>query len=326
MKTIVSRKGIQTTMVVIAAITTLLAANHFYHFHVRAAASLPEPFADAPQRSASEEDVASLAGRLCVLSNRANGSVGIAIINVETGRTVAVQGARQLPLYSVFKLPLAIAVLKEVEENRLRLDRKVRVTPADVAPGAVANKKLWRKPVYRSVAKLIELSIIQGDNTASDKLLQLIGGPAAVTQRMRALGFHDIEIVSTARELSANRDRPNTGSAEGLARLLVQLQKGELLQPAQETLLLGFMNRTMTGLKRLRASLPAGTPVADKTGTGQAGVATNDVGIITLPEGQGHLAIAVFISGSKLSVEAQEELIAEIARAAYNALALPNLH
>jgi hypothetical protein len=80
-----------------------------------------------------------------------------------------------------------------------------------------------------------------------------------------------------------------------------------------------------TGLHRLRGDLPAGTLVADKTGSGErddvtrVAKATNDAGIITLPSGRGHLAIAVLISESKLPDAAQEKLIAELARAAYDA-------
>ena len=77
------------------------------------------------------------------------------------------------------------------------------------------------------------------------------------------------------------------------------------------------------GLKRLRGDLPSGTPVADKTGTGEAGEATNDVGLITLPQERGHLAMAVLISGSKLKAEEQEKLIAELARTAYDAHVSP---
>jgi beta-lactamase class A len=77
------------------------------------------------------------------------------------------------------------------------------------------------------------------------------------------------------------------------------------------------MERARTGgERRLRANLPAGTEVAEKTGSGENN--TNDVGLITLPDGKGHLAIAVLINGSKLSIEAQEKLIAGIARAAYD--------
>jgi beta-lactamase class A len=83
-------------------------------------------------------------------------------------------------------------------------------------------------------------------------------------------------------------------------------------------LLLGLMRRATTGLRRLRGDLPAGTIVADKTGTGEDGAATNDVGLITLPGGKGHLAMAVLVSGSKLPAEAQEQIIAELAKTAYD--------
>jgi beta-lactamase class A len=234
----------------------------------------------------SPEDFdAQLTGRLRVIASRAGGTVGVAVIHVETGRAVSIEGAKRLALYSVFKLPLAISVLKNVEEKRLLLEKKIRVTPGDVAPGAQFNLDLWRKPVARSVGELIEFSIVRSDNTSSDKLLDLIGGPASVTERMRSLGFPNIDIHSSTREFAAHRDNPNTGSAEEFARLLAQLQKGEILEPAQVNLLLGFMGRALTGEKRLRGNLPKDTPVADKSCTGEGGSTTNDVGLITLPEG-----------------------------------------
>jgi beta-lactamase class A len=281
--------------------------------------SSPTPQLAAAQPDRIENDDAQLSDRLKSLCGGASGDFGVAVIHIETGRTALIEGAKQLPLYSVFKLPLAVAVLKDVEAKKLLLDRKVRVTPEDVAPGSQFNTDLWRKPIEKTVAELLELSIVRSDNTSSDKLLQLVGGPAAVTQQMCSLGFPNINIQYTVREFAARRDRPNTGTASDLAHLLAQLQKGEVLQPPQLTLLLGFMTRAMTGgERRLRADLPPGTPVADKTGTGEPGTSTNDVGLITLPEERGHLAIAVLLSGSKSSVEAQEKLIAQLARAAYD--------
>ena len=285
----------------------------------RAGSSSPPFVANATQPQSRESVDAALAERLRTLCNRAGSAVGVAVTHVETGRIVSIEGMRPLPLYSVFKLPLAISVLKDVEENRLRLDQKVRVTIADVAPGWKGNSELWRKPVERTIAELLELSLVRSDNTSSDMLLQIVGGPAVVTRRMRSLGFQNIDIKSSVREFAAQREHPNTGTASDLAQLLTRLQNGEVLQPPQLTVLLGFMQRAVTGLRRLRGDLPAGTPVADKTGTGEAGAATNDVGIITLPDGRGHLAMAVLVTGSKLSIEAQEKLIAELARAAYDA-------
>ena len=270
----------------------------------------------------SESADAELTERLKTLCNGADGDIGVAVVHVESGRMADCEGAQQLPLYSVYKLPLAITVLKEVEQKNLALEKKVRVTLADVAPGSQFNTDLWRQPEEKTVAELLEFSIVRSDNTSSDKLLGLIGGPTSVTARMRALGFANIDIKYSSREFAAHRDKPNTGTASDFAQLLVKLQKGELLQPPQLSLLLGFMERARTGgERRLRANLPAGTQVADKTGTGDD--TTNDVGLITLPDGKGHLAIAVLITRSKLSAESQEKLIAELARAAYDSYVSP---
>lgn len=270
-----------------------------------------------PEKTESVDE--ELAARLREISERAGGDAGVAVIHVETGRSIEIQGAKQLPLFSVFKLPVAVAVLKAVEENKLRLDQKVRVTPAEILPGWRGNTDLWRDMRERTVRELLEMSIIQSDNTSSDKLLELVGGPSVVTERMRALGLQNIDIHFTIREFLAHRDNPNKGAASDLAHLLARLQKDEVLQPPQRTLLIGMMERATTGKKRLRGDLPRGTQVADKTGTGDAGEATNDVGLITLPHGKGHLAMAVLLSRSKLPPEAQEKLIAELARAAYDA-------
>ena len=261
---------------------------------------------------------AALSARFREICTRAGGECAVAVTHIESGRAASFEGERRQPLYSVFKLPLAVAVLKDVEAGKLSLDQKVRVEPEEAAPGVKANSDLWLKPSDRSLRELLEFSIVRSDNTSSDKMLELVGGPSVVTERMRVLGLANIEVRSNVREFLKSKDaHPNTGSASDLARLLARLQKGEVLQPAQLEVLLGLMGRAMTGQQRLRAGVPAGTPVGDKTGTGPS--TTNDVGLITLPEGKGHLAMAVLLNGSKLSAEEQEKLTAELARAAYDA-------
>lgn len=267
----------------------------------------------APQVSDAE-----LAARLKAICERAGGRCGVAVMHVEKGESLTVGGDTPLPLYSVFKLPLAVAVLKEVEEGRLQLEQKIRVEPEEAAPGVKMNSDLWRKASDRTIRELLEFSIVRSDNTSSDKMLELVGGPDAVTRRMRALGLQDIEVRATAKEFLKSKDaHPNTATPADLARLLVLLQKGEVLAPPQLEVLLGLMGRAVTGDRRLRAGPPAGTPVADKTGTGPS--TTNDVGLITLPGDRGHLALAVLLDGSKLPAEKQEDLIAEVARTAYDA-------
>ena len=269
----------------------------------------------APQQGGAG---AGLAARLKAICEKSGGRCGVAVTHVESGRGAAFEGDAPLPLYSVFKLPLAVEVLKGVEEGRLQLEQKVHVEPEETVPGTEENSALWRKPSDRTLGELIELSIARSDNTSTDKMLELVGGPEAVTRRMRALGLNNIEVRSNVKEFLKSKDaHPNTGAAGDLARLLVLIQKGEALAPPQRDVLLGIMARTVTGDRRLRAGVPAGTPVGDKTGSGPA--TANDVGIITLPGDRGHLALAVLLDGSKLPSAKQEELIAEVARAAYDA-------
>src|SRR5215213_6770279 len=283
----------------------------------------PSPAATGEQKQQGDAEQ-ELERRLKILCEGAQGTISLSVVHIESGKTISINGNSQLPLYSVFKLPLAIAVLKDVEENRLRLDQKIHVTPAEIVPGAPANTALWLKPVDVTIEQLLDVSIARSDNTSSDKLLQLVGGPLKVTERMRSLGFQNLDIHISSGEFVKTLQNPNTGSADDLAKLVVQLHEGKILQPPQMNLLIGFMQRATTGLQRLRGDLPRGTLVADKTGSGEPDAitkvakVTNDVGLITLPSGRGHLAIAVLVNGSKLPDAAQEKLIAEVARVAYD--------
>ena len=278
----------------------------------------PTPAAPTPAALGAGAEDAELSARLKEICARAGGECAAAVVHVESGSAASFEGGRRLPLYSVFKLPLAVAVLQDVEAGKLSLEQKVRVEPEEAAPGVKANSDLWRVASDRTIRELLELSIARSDNTSSDKMLELIGGPSALTERMRALGLNDIEVRSNVREFLKSKDaHPNTGSAADLARLLARLRKGEVLRAPQLEVLFGMMGRVITGDRRLRAGVPADVPVADKTGTGPA--TTNDVGLITLPGYRGHLAMAVLLNGSNLSAEKQEDIIAELARAAYDA-------
>lgn len=308
----------RTALVFVAAVIFSACVNNAETPAPRSAATATPAAAGTPATPAQGGSEAELSARLKAICERAGGRCGVAVTHVETGRGAAFEGGTPLPLYSVFKLPLAVAVLKEVEEGRLSLEQKVPVDPAETVPGTEENSALWRQPSERPLRELLEYSIARSDNTSTDKMLALVGGPEAVTRRMRALGLGSIAVSSTVKDfLKSKEAHPNTGSPEDLARLLVLLRKGEALAPPQAEVLLGIMSRTVTGDRRLRAGVPAGTTVADKTGSGPA--TTNDVGLITLPGDRGHLALAVLLDGSKLPPAKQEEVIAEVARAAYDA-------
>lgn len=289
----------------------------------RPSANTTAPSPPAAIANQSDRDK-ELEQRLRAICDKGEGQVAVAVTHVETGRTVGVNAGARLPLYSVFKLPLAITVLKDVEANRLKLDQVVHVAPDEIVPGSPENTALWREPVDRTLAQLIEVSIARSDNTSTEKLLRLVGGPMRVTEEMRALGLNNLDIRFYGTDFLKVPENVNTGSAEDLVKLLVQLQKGNILAPAQTKLLIDYMRATITGPKRLPGDLPAGTVVGHKTGSGlrdpgnNVPKATNDVGLITLPNNLGTLAIAVLVSDSTLADAAQEKVIAELARAAYD--------
>ena len=283
--------------------------------------------------TAPTKDKPQLSETLKRLCDTSGGKVSVAVLHVETDKLDVVDASNELPLFSVFKLPLAIAVLKNVEDGRLKLDQNVHIGPDELSVGTRANSARWQKPVDFTIKQLLEFSIIESDNTSSEKLLQLVGGPQAVTARMQSFDLQQIDIRTNIKDYVAARSagnadvpiRVNTGSALGLVKLVSRLQRGELLQPAQTELLIEMMERAKTGLRRLRGNLPPGTKVADKTGSGDLNpktnfaISTNDVGLITLPNNRGHLAMAVLLNNSTLADAQQEKLIADLARAAFDA-------
>ena len=115
---------------------------------------------------------------------------------------------------------------------------------------------------------------------------------------------------------------PNGATTDAIVDMLAALDKGTILSEASRKWLLTTLAGTATGARRLKGQLPAGTPVAHKTGTGDTiggfNIATNDVGIITLPNGD-RLAMAVIIAGAHGEPAKLEGLIAKLARASYEA-------
>lgn len=273
----------------------------------------------APSGAAAVERLEAHLGELAL---KARGTVGVSIVHVESGRRATVNAQQLLPLQSVFKLPLAVGVLRRVQTGEMSLERALTVRAEDRAPGVVANEKKWAQlPRDVSIRQLLEDSLVDSDNTSSDKLLDSIGGPAALTRQMQSLGLDGIFVRAPTQAMGPSGELPNEATAEALAQLLVSLSRGELLEASQRRLLWDLMGRARTGERRIRAGLPPGTQVLEKTGTGAKGRVTNDVGLVTLPGDAGHLAIAVLIAGSELPTRAQEDVIAEIARAAFDTFA-----
>jgi len=230
------------------------------------------------------------------------------------------------PMQSVFKLPLALTVLHQIEQGTLSLDQPVRFLPQDRILPHVYSPLQDQYPdagVDVPLRELLRLDVSLSDNVAADILLRLAGGPKVVNTYIAALrvsGFHlqDSEAV-LHHDVSAQYR--NWFAPAGAVQLLRRISDNSPLTSEHTDLLLGWMTSDQR-TKRLEGDLPTGTRVAHKSGTSGVddGVAhaTNDVGLIPLPDGR-RIAIAVFVTDSTADEATREQVIARIARAAYDA-------
>ncbi|MEG4025931.1 class A beta-lactamase, subclass A2 [Microcoleus sp. S13C4] len=263
-----------------------------------------------------------LRDRIEQISQVAQGRVGVKATVLETGESVTLNGNKQFPMQSVYKFPIAMAVLAQVDQGKLKLDQKIRVEASDVVQGSrILDEKSQGREF--SLAELLRYMVSESDNTASDVLLRQLGEPIIVTEYLRGLSVNDIVVANTEKELGQDTavQYRNYATPDATIVLLRAFHEGKGLSKSSQALLLQLMTETTTGPKRIKGLLPDGTVVAHKTGTSSTvnGVtaATNDVGLVTLPNGR-HLAIAVFVSDSGANDAVREEVIAKVAKAAWD--------
>ena len=270
----------------------------------------------APAPSLSDEWRAS--------ANSTDGVVGAAALHLGTGRHDSLHGDEPFPLASVCKLPIAMNMLALVDEGELALDRGIEVTPEDVVPEVSDIAKRWPAQRRFPLNEMIELMVARSDNTAVETLFRIGGGASAMAARFRQWKVESVRVDRGERQCGIDRHRDpkaflkdprDTGTPSATVQLLARLFRGELLSKPSTQRLVEIMKSTTTFPTRLKGLLPPGTVVAHKTGT--INVATNDSGVIFLPEG-GQLAISVYVKESTKPDAEKNRIIARIARAAFD--------
>lgn len=271
-------------------------------------------------------DNANLQRDVQQIATLAKGRTGVLALILETGQTsVSLNAQDHFPMQSVYKLPISMAVLNQVDAGKIRLDQKVTIAKNDYA-GSDAHSPIrdkYPKGTELTVDDLLRFALSESDGTASDALMKLAGGPPAVQAYLTDVGISDLIVLDTERALAQDHSLQyrNYASPAAAVALLTALHEHRRLSASSQALLLKYMILSSPGAKRLKGELPAGTTVAHKTGTSgtEKGItaATNDIGIINLPNGK-HLAIAVFVSDSSADVGTREGVIAKIARAAFD--------
>ena len=266
------------------------------------------------------------AQQLADIAQSAQGRVGASAELLETGkRLVSFHAAEHFPMQSVYKLPIAMAVLRQVDRGVLRLDAEIRVDKSEYIPKSSHSPLRDEHPNGATVTlrELLRLAVSESDGSASDVLLRLLGGSQAVMVFLRDLGIHDVQVEDTEKRMAEEHAAQyrNWATPDGAVTLLRDLLESSVLSPESHDLVLRFMTETTTIPTRIKGLLPAGAIVAHKTGSSGTRngltAATNDIGIVTLPDGR-YMAIAVFVSDSKADDVTRDRVIAKIARKAWD--------
>lgn len=251
------------------------------------------------------------------------GRIGVAALDLASGRTVAVLGDQPFPMASTSKIAIVATFLDGVDKGRWELTDRFPMMYA-VPSARFAGKKAPVRPGQAlSASTLIDLAITRSDNHATDALLAVVGGPAAVNKWMKSAGLTgmrlDRDIATLVRddgEFDPARTVDPRDSATPLAmvELLQGLYEGRWLSRSSNKVLLGAMERCLTGRHRMRAGLPQGTRLAHKTGT--LNNTSSDVGFIHTPDGR-VLAVAIYVTGQGSRAN-RDSRIATIARAIFD--------
>ena len=267
----------------------------------------------------------SLHSQIEQIAAQSKGIVGVSLLAIESGDTLNYNGNARLVMHSVMKFPIAMTVLNLVDKGKYKLDKKFKVGKGDLHAGTWSPMRdKYPDGAEITLSDLLGYMVSQSDNDACDFLLKKLGGPEVVEDYIQSLGIKGISIVASEGDMAKAWEVQYTNWCKpaDVVHLLDIFYQHKALSKTSNDFLWKIMTETSTGPHRIKGLLPKDAVVAHKTGssgTNKEGLtpATNDVGIITLPNGK-HLAIAVFVCNSKADEATRELVIAQIAKAAWD--------
>ena len=261
----------------------------------------------------------TFAAELKKLEADCKGRLGVAVLDTATGAIIGQRFDERFAMCSTFKLLAAAAILGRVDAGKEALGRRIRFSASDLVSYSPVTKERTGGDGM-SVAELCEAAVTQSDNSAANLLVASLGGPPQVTAFARTLGDLVTRLDRVEPDLNEGQegDVRDTTTPQAMALNLQALSLGKALSSASRDQLVAWLVGNKTGDTRIRAGLPAGWKVGDKTGTGSNGT-SNDVAVIW-PQQRAPVIISVYLTQAKGSADKQNAAIAATARAAVVAL------
>jgi beta-lactamase class A len=286
------------------------------------ASGTPPPSPPAPAATVSSESAAPSTGSavrspdFAALEARFDARLGVFAVDTGSGRTVEHRPDERFGYASTFKALAAAAVLDRT--TAAELDRVVRYTAADlVAHSPITKDRVATGITLREAA---DAAVRYSDNTAANLLLDRLGGPDGFERALRDLGDQvtDPERRETALSDVEPGDRRDTTTPRAFATDLRAYAVGDALSPDDRQVLVDLLRRNTTGDALIRAGVPPGWTVGDKTGNGTYGT-RNDIAVLWPPD-RAPIVLAVMSSRDREDDDHDDALIAEAAKAVVAAI------
>src|SRR6185437_9834074 len=252
--------------------------------------------------------------RLAAIEARLGGRLGVAALDTQAGQRVEHRASERFPMCSTFKFLLVSAILSRVDAKQEKLDRFIHYTRTDLLDYAPITKAHVQEGGM-TISALSAAAIEYSDNTAANLLLDVLGGPAAVTHYARTLGDSVTRLDRNEPTLNTAIPgdlRDTTTPSAMLTDIREILLEGQTLSSESRKQLEVWMIADTTGLTSLRAGLPSAWRVGDKTGSGKNG-ATNDIAICW-PPNRAPILITAYFVGSSASDADRYAALAEVGR------------
>ena len=255
-----------------------------------------------------------------------NATVAVSVLDFGNDKTVHINGNKKLPMLSVFKFHIGLAVLNEVDQGKLNLDQKILIKKSDLLENTWSpiRERFPEGDIEMPLGLLIKYTVAESDNNGCDILLRLIGGTETVQKFINSKGIRNFTIKVNEEQMHQGFEFMylNTTTANSANQLLKDFRDKKIVSKTSTDFLMTTMLETSTGKNKIVAQLPESVPVAHKTGSSgknEKGLtaAENDIGIVTLPGGKSY-ALSIFVSDSMESAETNTKMIADISKIVFD--------
>ncbi|GAA4528847.1 class A beta-lactamase [Amycolatopsis samaneae] len=286
-----------------------------------AACATPEAApAHTPAPSAQQAATAQQNTDFAQLERTFDARLGVYAVDTGTGREVGYHAEDRFAYASTHKVFSAGALLQKTPVEGL--DRRVSYGQGDLVPNSpITKKNLGTAPTATiTLRAAMDASLRYSDNTADNLVFREIGGPAGMAAALRGVGdtvSHPDRIEPDLNEATPG-DIRDTTTPRAFANSLRAFALGDALPADRRAVLTDTMRANTTGDALIRAGVPAGWQVADKTGGANYGT-RNDIAVIWPPQ-RAPIVLVVLSDKKAKDAKYDDKLIAQATTAALGAL------